>query len=189
MNLAKEQQNAIGADTLQNWVEFAAPAVLGRAVRLYSRTKMADRHRPLFNVTISNVPGPPFPLYVAGAQMMATYPIGPIFDGGGLNMTVMCYMDSLDFGFLVCPELIPDPWQLADAMHEALEQLKKAAATSTDDERLTISAISRQSSVNTTPSPLGRSARAHPLQVVHARRPVRRRTRRCSPRRTPRKIS
>ena len=64
MGLAKEQQNAIGADTLQNWVEFAAPAVLGLAVRTYSRTWMADRHRPLFNVTISNVPGPPFPLYV-----------------------------------------------------------------------------------------------------------------------------
>jgi WS/DGAT/MGAT family acyltransferase len=128
MGLAKEQQNAIGADTLQNWVEFAAPAVLGLAVRTYSRTKMADRHRPLFNVTISNVPGPPFPLYVAGAQMKATYPIGPIFDGGGLNITVMSYMDSLDFGFLVCPELIPDPWQLADAMHDALEQLTKAVA-------------------------------------------------------------
>ncbi len=132
MAMAKEQQNAIGADTLQNWVEFAAPAVLGLAVRTYSRTKMADRHRPLFNVTISNVPGPPFPLYVAGAQMKATYPIGPIFDGGGLNITVMSYMDSLDFGFLVCPELIPDPWQLADALHEALEQMKKAVAANTD---------------------------------------------------------
>jgi WS/DGAT/MGAT family acyltransferase len=128
MKLAKEQQNAIGADTLQNWVEFAAPAVLGLAVRTYSRAKVADRHRPLFNVTISNVPGPPFPLYVAGAQMKATYPIGPIFDGGGLNITVMSYMDSLDFGFLVCPELIPDPWRLADAMHEAMEQLTKAVA-------------------------------------------------------------
>lgn len=128
MRLAKEQQNAIGAETLQNWVEFAAPAVLGLAVRTYSRTKMADRHRPLFNVTISNVPGPPFPLYVAGAQMKATYPIGPIFDGGGLNITVMSYLDSLDFGFLTCPELIPDPWMLADAMHESLEQLKKAVA-------------------------------------------------------------
>ncbi len=77
MALAKEQQHAIGADTLQNWAEFAAPAVAGQAARLYSRMKFADRHRPLFNVTISNVPGPPFPLYVAGARMVATYPIGP----------------------------------------------------------------------------------------------------------------
>jgi hypothetical protein len=90
--------------------------------------KIADRHRPLFNVTISNVPGPPFPLYVAGAQLRATYPIGPIFDGGGLNITVMSYMDSLDFGILVCPELIPDPWKIADALHEAAEELTKAVA-------------------------------------------------------------
>jgi len=129
MKGAKDQQNAIGADTLQNWAEFAAPAVAGRAARLYSRMRVADRHRPLFNVTISNVPGPPFPLYVAGAQVRATYPIGPIFDGGGINMTVMSYMDSLDFGLNVCPELIPDVWEIADGLHRALEELKKAADT------------------------------------------------------------
>src|SRR5205814_2255199 len=58
---AKDQEQAIGAAELaSDWVEFAAPAIAARAARLYSRTKLADRHRPLFNVTISNVPGPPF---------------------------------------------------------------------------------------------------------------------------------
>ncbi len=127
MKHAKTQQNAIGADTLQNWAEFAAPAVAGRAARLYSRMRVADRHRPLFNVTISNVPGPSFPLYVAGSQVRATYPIGPIFDGAGINMTVMSYLDSLDFGINVCPELIPDVWAVCDGLHAALEDLKKAA--------------------------------------------------------------
>ncbi|MDZ7733122.1 MAG: WS/DGAT domain-containing protein [Acidimicrobiia bacterium] len=64
--------------------------------------KVADRHRPLFNVTISNVPGPPFPLYVAGAEVVSTNPIGPIFDAAELNITVMSYMDRLDFGLLAC---------------------------------------------------------------------------------------
>jgi WS/DGAT/MGAT family acyltransferase len=127
MNRAKVQQDAIGADTLQNWVEFAAPSVFNRAVRLYSRTKMADRHRPLFNVTISNVPGPPFPLYIGGGRVVASYPLGPIFDGGGLNMTVMSYMDSMDFGLNACPELIPDIETLVAGLHESLEELKKAA--------------------------------------------------------------
>jgi diacylglycerol O-acyltransferase len=131
MNRAKEQQDAIGADTLQDWVEFAAPSVFNRAVRLYSRMKIADRHRPLFNVTISNVPGPPFPLYIGGARMVASYPLGPIFDGGGLNMTVMSYMDSLDFGLNACPELIPDVDTIVAGLHESLEELKKAA----DDQR------------------------------------------------------
>jgi hypothetical protein len=123
---AKEQINIIGAEALTDWVEFAAPALLGRAVRLYSRTRMADRHRPLFNVTISNVPGPPFPLYSAGARMIAHYPMGPIFDGGGLNITLMSYMDSLDFGVVACSDVVDDVWFIADALAEALEELKKA---------------------------------------------------------------
>ena len=117
--------NIIGADALTDWVEFAAPALLGRAVRLYSRTRMADRHRPLFNVTISNVPGPPFPLYSAGARMIAHYPMGPIFDGGGLNITLMSYMDSLDFGLVACSDVVEDVWFIADALAEALDELTK----------------------------------------------------------------
>ena len=77
---------------------------------------MADRHRPLFNVTISNVPGPPFPLYSIGARMVANYPVGPIMDGGGLNMTVMSYLDQLDFGLQACPDVLPDLWSLADGL-------------------------------------------------------------------------
>ncbi len=122
----KEQQKALGADTLGDWAEFAAPAVAGLAARLYSRTKMADRHRPLFNVTISNVPGPPFPLYSIGARMVANYPVGPIMDGGGLNMTVMSYLDQLDFGLQACPDLLPDLWSLADALPAALQELVEA---------------------------------------------------------------
>src|SRR3979409_42626 len=124
---AKSQLNAIGADALTDWAEFAAPALAGRAARLYSRTKMADRHRPLFNVTISNIPGPPFPLYSNGARMVANYPMGPIFDGGGLNITVMSYLDPLDFGLVACADLIPNVWSLADGLGAALEELKKAS--------------------------------------------------------------
>jgi diacylglycerol O-acyltransferase len=123
---AKEQQKAIGADTLQEWAEFAAPAVAGRAARLYSRMKLADLHRPLFNVTISNVPGPPFPLYSAGARLLANYPVGPIIDGTGLNMTVMSYLDQLDFGLLACPDVFDDVWALSEALHTALAQLVEA---------------------------------------------------------------
>jgi WS/DGAT/MGAT family acyltransferase len=124
---AKDQLNAIGAETLQDWAEFAAPAVAGLAARLYSRTRMADRHRPLFNVTISNVPGPPFPLYSAGGQLLAHYPMGPIFDGGGLNMTVMSYLDQLDFGLVACPDVLPDVELLAEGLHESLQELVDGA--------------------------------------------------------------
>ncbi|OWY62594.1 hypothetical protein B7486_57575, partial [cyanobacterium TDX16] len=119
-------RHAVGADNLQNWAEFAAPAVAGTAARIYSRLHAASLHAPLFNVTISNVPGPPFPLYTAGAQLEHHYPVGPIFDGGGLNMTVMSYLDHLDFGLLACPDVVDDVRVIADGLHAALADLEEA---------------------------------------------------------------
>jgi diacylglycerol O-acyltransferase len=127
MKGAKEQHKAIGADTLTNWAEFAAPAVFGSAMRLYARLGLADRHRPIFNVTISNVPGPPFPLYSAGAQLEANFPLGPIFDGAALNITVMGYRDSLDVGILTCPDVVDQVWLLSDGLQAALDELLAAA--------------------------------------------------------------
>ncbi len=135
MRQAKEQQSAIGATTLQDWAEFAAPAVLGRAVRAYARYRLADHHRPIFNLTISNVPGPPFPLYSAGARMVANYPMGPINDGAGLNMTVVSYMNQLDFGVVTCRELLPDAWAITDGLGDALDELRKRADSSAPKKR------------------------------------------------------
>ena len=118
-----KERHAVGADALTDWAEFAAPALLGRAARLYSRMHLANLHRPVFNVTISNVPGPPFPLYSAGARLAANYPMGPIFDGAGLNMTVMSYQDQLDFGLQGDPALLGDPWVLAGFLEDALAEL------------------------------------------------------------------
>ncbi|HEX2851016.1 MAG TPA: wax ester/triacylglycerol synthase family O-acyltransferase [Acidimicrobiales bacterium] len=124
---AKEQDKAIDAQALTNWTEFAAPALAARAARLYSNMKLADRHRPIFNVTISNVPGPNFPLYSAGSRMVAAYPLGPIADGGALNMTVMSYLDSMFFGLNACREAVPAVWDIASGVEEALDDLLKAA--------------------------------------------------------------
>jgi hypothetical protein len=94
----------------------------------------------LFNVTISNIPGPPFPLYSSGARMLANYPLGPIFDGGGINITVMSYLDQLDFGVVVCSDLVDDAWAITDGITSSLDELRvladkqtstAAAATST----------------------------------------------------------
>lgn len=123
MDDVKSQQTLIGATMLQDWAEFAAPAVAARAARLYSRTRMADRHRPIFNLTISNVPGPPFALYLAGARMVHNYPMGPIYDGGGLNITAMSYCDHLDVGIVACPDLVDDVWTIARGIELSLAEL------------------------------------------------------------------
>ena len=78
---AKEEHNAIGARMLTDWAEFAAPRTFGLAVRLYSSMHLADQHRPIHNVVISNVPGPPFPLYLRRRRAGRGLPDGP--DHGG----------------------------------------------------------------------------------------------------------
>ena len=124
---AKETHNALGANLLQNWAEFAAPTTFSLAARLYSNMRLVERHPVVHNLVISNVPGPPFPLYFAGARLVALYPLGPIFDGAGLNITVISYIDSVDFGFIADRDLVPDVWDLAGFVPEAVAELLKAA--------------------------------------------------------------
>jgi WS/DGAT/MGAT family acyltransferase len=130
---AKEEHNAIGADMLQNWAEFAAPTMFSLAARLYARMKLADKHRPVHNLVISNVPGPPFPLYLAGAELVAAYPMGPVFEGAGLNITVFSYMGSLDFGFNAATNAVPDLWDLASCVKPAFDELIAAAGVGRAD--------------------------------------------------------
>ena len=74
---------------------FAKPTVvnnvetLAAAARVYTRTRIGGRHRPFFNVTITNVPGPPVPLYVAGARIHSAFGMAPILDGLGLILVVL----------------------------------------------------------------------------------------------------
>jgi diacylglycerol O-acyltransferase / wax synthase len=120
---AKEDHNALGAKLLQNWAEHAAPSTFALAARVYSRLNIADRHPPLYNLVVSNVPGPDFKLYLDGAALVATYPLGPISEGAGLNVTVLSYMDNVDFGFLAAAELVPDVWDMADDVEKAMAEL------------------------------------------------------------------
>jgi diacylglycerol O-acyltransferase / wax synthase len=124
-SIAKEHSSAIGATLLQDWSQFAAPAVFGIAMRAYSSIRLTER-RPVHNLVISNVPGPQQPLYFLGGQVNAMYPLGPIFHGSGLNITVMSLDGKLNVGILSCPELLPDLWDLADDFHAGLEELLDA---------------------------------------------------------------
>ena len=128
MSVAKTNFAAIPADTLQDFTQFAPPALAARAMRMYSRLRIADRMNPPFNLIISNVPGPNFPLFSAGARLQHFYPVSAIADGQGLNMTVQSYDGNLDFGFIADRDLVPDVWVLTDLMHEAMQELLGAAA-------------------------------------------------------------
>ena len=85
---------------------------------------MLGRPRPPLNLVISNVPGPREPLYCAGAQLQANYPVSAVVDGVGLNITVMSYRDHIDFGIVADREQIDDVWSLMDSAAAALDELE-----------------------------------------------------------------
>ncbi|AMO62166.1 Diacylglycerol O-acyltransferase [Mycolicibacterium phlei] len=124
-SVAKQHSSAISATLLQDWTQFAAPAVFGVAMRVYAASRLSGA-RPVHNLVISNVPGPQVPLYYVGCEVKAMYPMGPIFHGSGLNITVMSLTGQLDVGIVSCPELLPDLWAMADSFQPALDELLAA---------------------------------------------------------------
>lgn len=124
---AKEHHQAIGADALQDWAEFAAPRTFGLAVRAYAGLRLAEKHPVVHNLVISNVPGPPVPLYFMGARIVSLYPLGPVFHGAGVNVTVMSNNGDINVGILACREMMPRVDDLVQRFPEELSKLKAAA--------------------------------------------------------------
>ena len=124
---AKEQQASMPQGLVDQISNFAPPALTARAARVVFATGLLHRVPP-FNLTISNVPGPNIPVYLAGAQLLAHYPISVITDGQGLNITVIGYLGQLHFGLVSCRELLPDIEALAGYLADELDVLLKAAA-------------------------------------------------------------
>lgn len=125
---AKEQHGALGADTISRVAEIAPAAAFALAARLYSRTRAADRHRPIWNVVVSNVPGPRVPLYCAGATLEAVYPLGPVHEMNGLNITLFSYADMVFVGVNADRDLVRDVDTVATGIVAAVAELADAAA-------------------------------------------------------------
>ncbi len=125
--VAKEKFGAVPATLLMDMTQFTFPSLTDQAFRLSARLRLVERTRP-FNVIISNVPGPRIPLYTAGAEVLAYYPVSAIADGQGLNITVFSYRDRIFFGLLACRELIPDLDAMSGAIVEEFELLSAAVS-------------------------------------------------------------
>jgi diacylglycerol O-acyltransferase len=120
---SKEIINAVRAKKIQSIGETAPPIMLNMAIQgLYSTGTIAALPT-MMNLVISNVPGPPFPIYFGGARVTGMFPGSVIVEGTGLNITVFSYIDRLDFGLAADSELVPDIWDLAELLPESLAEL------------------------------------------------------------------
>jgi WS/DGAT/MGAT family acyltransferase len=121
--VAKEQERLHRGRLVGDVAQIAAPGLVSRVARAVAGTRLFDRVRPPFNVMVSGIKGPDFPLFCAGSRVEAMYPVGPIAEGVGLNVTIFSYLDQLQFGLLACRKLLPELDDLAVSIDDALGEL------------------------------------------------------------------
>jgi len=124
---AKELTNAIGAKAMTDYSQFIPSMLTAQAARLASRWGLLNRMTPQFNCVITNVPGPPIPLYSTGAQMVANYGTGPVFDGLGLFHVIGSYCGQFTISATSCRVMMPDPAFYRQCLHDSFEELRNAA--------------------------------------------------------------
>lgn len=119
---AKRHFETVPASLLQDLSGLIPTALSGLAARALFR--LATMPGVLFNLFVSNVPGPQIPLYIAGARVEGIYPVSAVTDmTGGLNITLFSYDGDLDFGLIACREMVPDVWNLIGYLREAMDEL------------------------------------------------------------------
>ncbi len=125
---AKRVHGSFGTAMLADWAELAPPALFARAAALYSRWELAERLPPPHSVVISSVPGPPFPLYLDDTRLVAAYPVGPVLEGAGINISIISYAGSVDVGLITCPRAVAAPEEIARGFERAVAEMQQAAA-------------------------------------------------------------
>jgi diacylglycerol O-acyltransferase len=126
-NRGKNYQGAIGAKTLSQMANAIPFGIANQAARLYSRYKISEFHKPMFNVTITNVPGPQMPLYVSGHKMITIMGSAPIIDGMGLIITILSYDGHITISPVSDTNSMPDLDQFTIYIRESANELEAAA--------------------------------------------------------------
>ncbi len=120
MEHLKESGQAVGAQVLTNLAGFAPPTILSQAARLQARQRY-------FNLVVTNVPGPQFPLYLLGRKLRRLYPVVPLARKQALGIAVMSYDGRLGFGLLADYDAVPELEAIAKDLARAIASLSKAA--------------------------------------------------------------
>jgi diacylglycerol O-acyltransferase len=123
MDGIKESSQAVGAQVLTELTGFAPPTIMAQAARLQARQR-------LFNLVVTNVPGPQFPLYMLSRRLEAMYPMVPLAENQALGIAIMSYNGQLNFGLNADYDALPDLEALAEELRAAIEELVAAAGES-----------------------------------------------------------
>ena len=128
--LAKRRHDDAGLGSLTDLTDLVPPRAGQGLARLARRMRLSTRSPLMFNVVVSNVPGPDTPFYCNGAIVEAAVPMGPVTDWSALNITVVSYRRTLTFGVVACPDVIHDLDRLMDHLHAELDTLRLAGVHS-----------------------------------------------------------
>jgi WS/DGAT/MGAT family acyltransferase len=120
MDGLKESKQAVGAEVLASVQNFAPPTVMAQASRLNFSTR-------LFNLIVTNVPGPQFPLYILGREMLDIFPVAFLPEQHALAIAIMSYNGGLNFGLLADFDALPDVGEIARGLEESLDELVQRA--------------------------------------------------------------
>jgi diacylglycerol O-acyltransferase / wax synthase len=120
MDGLKESKQALGAEMIANAQNYAPPTILAQASRLNFSTR-------LFNLIVTNVPGPQFPLYVLGREMLAAYPVAFLPENHALAIAIMSYNGQLNFGLLGDYDALPDVSLIGESISQELAKLVQLA--------------------------------------------------------------
>ncbi len=122
----KTYQGALGAKTLSNMAEVVPFGVANQASKLYSRFHLSEMHNPVFNVTITNVPGPQIPLYLNGHKLVSIMGMAPIIDGMGLIITIFSYNGRITISPTSDANTMPDIDVFTKYLLESANELEEA---------------------------------------------------------------
>jgi len=113
-------------DLVNAYLAILPPRLSAFGIR--NLTGVLQANYPIGNVSISNIPGSPVPLYLCGAKVAANYPLGPVQDGIGVSITFLSYMDTIDFSVHACRRKVSDPAKLVESIERAMTEFVAAAA-------------------------------------------------------------
>ena len=119
-------REAIAADRL---TELLPSTMLALSARLYSELQIAQRYQPVFNLPITNVPGPQVPLYLQGSRLVRQFNSAPLFDSMGLVIVAVSYQGNLTINFTLCPDVVADGDSLPELLENSLKSIESAAET------------------------------------------------------------